>query len=346
MGILSPSDWASATKGSSVDVQKGLPQINFQAQAAKDQYGHDATALNTADFLGLYNGAQDRYNQTYGQQNDLIGDVRARANGTGGPSLAELQMHRATDANAQGAAGAIASQRGMNPAMAQRLVLNQRAQMGQQEAGQTAALRAQEQLQAQNQLGGLLAQQQGQNTGLMNMGIGANQAQNNMAFQNLWAQQGMDQSTAATNAGLVSAAQAQKMGLAGYAAQAGASAVGGALQGAGALGAQYMNNGAAAGSMTQPYVTEATQAYPGGGEIMMSTGMSDGGLVLGRPNVPGDSPRNDTVPARLSPGEVVIPRSIVDDPVATEEFMRVIRSHRADDEDTSITQPLRLGRSK
>ena len=36
-----------------------------------------------------------------------------------------------------------------------------------------------------------------------------------------------------------------------------------------------------------------------------------GGHVPGQAKVKGDSPKNDTVPAMLSPGEIVIPRSIV-----------------------------------
>lgn len=39
--------------------------------------------------------------------------------------------------------------------------------------------------------------------------------------------------------------------------------------------------------------------------------MSHGGLVEGKEEVPGDSPENDTVPVHLSPGEMIIPKSIV-----------------------------------
>lgn len=39
--------------------------------------------------------------------------------------------------------------------------------------------------------------------------------------------------------------------------------------------------------------------------------MQKGGHVPGRAQVAGDSPRNDTVHAQLSPGEAVIPRSVV-----------------------------------
>lgn len=42
-------------------------------------------------------------------------------------------------------------------------------------------------------------------------------------------------------------------------------------------------------------------------------GMSDGGEVSGQASVAGDSPKNDTVPTMLSPGEHVIPRSKVEE---------------------------------
>lgn len=49
---------------------------------------------------------------------------------------------------------------------------------------------------------------------------------------------------------------------------------------------------------------------------------AQGGLVPGKASVFGDSARNDTVPALLSPGELVIPRSIVRD----SQIMQVIQS--------------------
>ena len=46
-------------------------------------------------------------------------------------------------------------------------------------------------------------------------------------------------------------------------------------------------------------------------DAMAQNPYSKGGIVPGKPRVEGDSPANDTVPARLSPGELVVPRSIV-----------------------------------
>lgn len=60
----------------------------------------------------------------------------------------------------------------------------------------------------------------------------------------------------------------------------------------------------------------------GGGGIMgalpmLAAAFSPGGSVPGKAKVGGDNLKNDTVPAMLSPGEVVIPRSVMnsDDPV-------------------------------
>lgn len=53
-------------------------------------------------------------------------------------------------------------------------------------------------------------------------------------------------------------------------------------------------------------MTHGPQCMCGGGMCMKS-----GGQVPGRAQVPGDSEKNDTVHANLSPGEVVIPRSMV-----------------------------------
>lgn len=59
---------------------------------------------------------------------------------------------------------------------------------------------------------------------------------------------------------------------------------------------------------------------------------SDGGLVSGRPVAGGDDPRNDTVRALLSPGEIVIPRTIAQAPNAPEKsasFVEALQSKYA-----------------
>ncbi len=51
---------------------------------------------------------------------------------------------------------------------------------------------------------------------------------------------------------------------------------------------------------------------------------SKGGTVPGKPKVFGDNEANDTVPAKLSPGEVVIPRSKVKDPQKVADFINQV----------------------
>lgn len=54
----------------------------------------------------------------------------------------------------------------------------------------------------------------------------------------------------------------------------------------------------------------------------------NGGSVPGRAPVSGDSPANDIVPARLSPGEVVVPRSVMSDDQEFDSFMEKFRPSR------------------
>ncbi len=68
----------------------------------------------------------------------------------------------------------------------------------------------------------------------------------------------------------------------------------------------------------------ATMAAAHGGKIPFSTHLLNGGNVPGKANVKGDSPKNDTQPTLLSPGEEVLPRSITmakDAPEKAKEFV-------------------------
>lgn len=78
-------------------------------------------------------------------------------------------------------------------------------------------------------------------------------------------------------------------------------------------------------------VAGTTQAYSKGGYTCYADGgvahdhaicMKLGGHVGGEAKVAGDSEANDTVPAMLSPGELVIPRSVPKDGPHMEEFAR------------------------
>jgi hypothetical protein len=77
------------------------------------------------------------------------------------------------------------------------------------------------------------------------------------------------------------------------------------------------------------YETAADRAgsfFRGAGSAMKMPGMASGGVVDGKAPVDGDSTVNDVVPAMLSPGEIVIPRSIAHrSPEEIAQFVMALR---------------------
>jgi hypothetical protein len=139
-----------------------------------------------------------------------------------------------------------------------------------------------------------------------------------------------------TQAGLAQNAQNAGLGFAGSllgtAGTIGGAALGGpvgAAIGNKALGSLAPQAGPATGT-TAPLQPTAT-GYSKGGYTCYAEGgvahdhaicMKLGGHIGGEAKVAGDSEENDTVPAMLSPGELVIPRSVPKDGPHMEEFAR------------------------
>jgi hypothetical protein len=88
----------------------------------------------------------------------------------------------------------------------------------------------------------------------------------------------------------------------------------GSIIGAGATMLGGPVAGAIANKVATPSPAPATNQDP--------SMLAHGGMIPGQPNVPGDSIRNDKVPAMLSPGEVVVPRSVAHSPNLAAEFVR------------------------
>lgn len=63
---------------------------------------------------------------------------------------------------------------------------------------------------------------------------------------------------------------------------------------------------------------------------IVGAAMSDGGEVPGKARVFGDDSRNDTVPAKLSPGEIVIPRSHASSPESAADFVRALQAQKGE----------------
>lgn len=215
-------------------------------------------------------------------QQQLAGMYANQATGAG-PSVSAGMLNEATARNVADQGAILASARGSsaNPMIAARLAAQQGGEAGQQAARAAATMKAQEQLAAQAAMGQLANQQIGQQ--LSASGLGAQQSGGLM------------------NAGL----QAQQ------AKEASENALTGQMLGA---GASYLGASSGAAKKTAAYGGEITQA-PNQQENWLSSHftapkMSNGGHVPGKAQVFGDSHVNDTVDAKLSPGEIVIPRSI------------------------------------
>lgn len=160
----------------------------FNAQ----QYDVDKTQIDPYAGQGDY----ENYQGIRAKNVSVMNAVKERAMGTGGPSPAELQMKQGQDRAVAQQAALAASGGQMDSAMARRQAMLGAASIGQRTASDTALLRANEQIAAQNTFGGLANAQQSADLNARGQSFGqaqaraANDWQQNMAA----AQFGSDQS--------------------------------------------------------------------------------------------------------------------------------------------------------
>ena len=235
-------------------------------------YRSDPQGLN---YGANVQAAQAQQKQNLAGQQALAQQLQAQAMGVG-PSVGQEALKQAMNRGVKQTTAAMASQKGINPALAQRLAADIGAQGMQETAAQGAQLRAQEQLAAQQGLSGLYGQMGSQALTAQGQMLSAQQAQN-----------------AANIAGIA----------------------GGVLNAAGSA--------ATMGMMRQP-VAAVAKAH--------------GGKIEGQPKVKGDSYENDTVPAMLSPGEIVIPRTKAKDPTKAKAFVdEVLKTNKAEGGDGEMS---------
>jgi len=339
----------------------GLGNSGFdlgQTLGVKNGY-QAATAPGTQEQLAA---GQTAFNQNIAGQNALIQALQAQAAGTG-VNPAQAQLNQATNQNIAQNTGMIASQKGINPALAVRMAGQNAAAMNQQAAGQAAVMQAQQQVNAQNQIANVYG----------NIGNQA-LAQQNIAQQGFYAPQ-------AINAGVAAGNQ-----------QTNAKLIGGGISGAATAMAGFAHGGtvpayAGGGMATQPqdltmsldpvsnaYSFFNEQMHPkeesGGkgqmiGQIMGASskgGFAHGGkvpamvspgekfmnpqeaeafahghqsyeesgeMIPGKAKVKGDSYQNDTVPKNLDEGGIVIPRHITQGKNPGEEAKRFVEAELA-----------------
>ena len=395
--VLGPDKNTFQATASTNDVS----QLADMAASGQGAFGIERRKLNGDIGTGLaqqqagFGGLQS----TLGQQQSFGDVLRAQAMGQGGPSPADLMLKsNLAKANA-GVAGTLASNKGINPALATRMAAQTQGANALQAGNDAAVLRAQQQLAAQqayqqqqaaqaqtaaamagtgqNLYGGAGQQQAAQNAqlgqllGVSAQGQLANQ-QANMEAQKINA--GVEQGNvdaANANAGAIMNTIGTVAGgmLGGPAGAAIGGKLGGAMVGkahggpieappkhmsfaemvAHHLTTQSHEHMAKGGPVPYKFpaldvradaATEGQTAAQPGQEGTDSEGkkkslklamggplpMYDlGGHVPGEAPHPGDDDRNDIVPALLSPGEVVLPRSVAHDPEKSKRFVEHIR---------------------
>ncbi len=270
----------------------GLTTTDAQDDASKKfAFNQGAGQINTQQ------SDQDRANQS-----SLVQALQQQMAGKG-PSLAQGQLTQATDANMKQAMALGAAQQGQGLGSSSALMNIGRATSDaqQQAAGQSSMQRNLEQMQAQQQLSGLLGGMRGQDAG-----IASQQAQNNMGMQGMQSQDALAHQQLAS--GIDTQMQQNRMQ---------------AMTGLASAGAQGLSGLASMGG-------KAAMAWTGGQ-------IGAGGHL--------DSPKNDTVPAMLSPGEIVLPRSVAmdgDAPGKAAAFVEAIRKAKgyADGGSVADLEPL------
>ena len=237
------------------------------------------------------------------EQARLAQALRAAAEGRA-PSLAAMQYARALEQSQAATASQLASARGLSPAMAQQLLLTQQAGARQAAAGKSAELRLMEQQAAQAGLANLLTQQRQQSLlgGQVAGQLGAQSGELGLRAQET------EQARIGQELGYEQTQKKQQ--------QQGIATAAGAIIGGIYGGPAGAEGGAKVGS-----------AIGGGGR-------SKGGEIKGRANFDGDTRSNDTVPALLSPGEIVLPRSVAqseDAPEKAKKFVEAVKGRKKTD---------------
>jgi hypothetical protein len=253
-----------------------------------------------AQYLEYLKKAQEAGLNVGAQQQSLADALLARSEGRGGPSVAELQLQRTLSQNQQALAGEIAGAgRSINPALARTLLIQQQAKAAQQAAGEGALLRAKEQAEAQNSLASQLtamrtaeqnATQTAGSLGLQQekLGVETQEAQKQREFDAAKANQ---EASLAYEKNKTDNARNSRKDFGSFLTEAGRVA-------------SLFNRG---GMVTN---------YAGGGKINAAMGKL----------TKMDNEKNDTVPAMLSPGEIVLPRSIVSAPNAPTAAARFVEA--------------------
>lgn len=188
------------------DVLNGLFGTKNKYQATAPNVGMQYLQTGIDQAGNNYSQAQGHQQNILNSQQALAQELQKQSQGQG-TNLGQLQLQNALNQNVQTGASQIASQHGINPALAARLISQNTSNANQQAAGQSANLQAQSQMQSQQALAqqqqamGNVAGQMGQQ-GIQQQGVlqQAQAAQNNAINQAQLGAQGINAGVAQQNA--------------------------------------------------------------------------------------------------------------------------------------------------
>ncbi len=282
----------------------------------------DKSAFDLSKAVQKYGGMSDeqiaaaKQRQAFNAQaqQQLVGQLQGQAMGTA-PSLAQAELKANQDRGLAQTMALAASQRGGNPALQARNLAMQQAAAGRANAQQGAILGLQERQAAQQQIGNLATAGQGQAdtlaSGSISQGFGQEDAAKKLMGQ--YETQRFNQDVAQTNAN-----RSQQNAI-----------LGSVLGAAGTVAGAYFGGpaGAAAGG-------SIGKGLAGGGKF-------DGGMIHGEEVVKGDHPANDIIDIKASPGELVIPKTVVKAGVhAIQSFAEAVMKSGVEPKEVSLSSAL------
>jgi len=169
--------------------------VNLGARFNRNQLGYETTLNEQVDNARNTRARQDQFAQAL--QDSMNGQ---------GPSLAQKQYQQAADRAIKQQAGAVASNRSMNPALAGRTAAYGAGDIMANAAQGSAQLREQEKLNAQQQLGQALQAQRGQDIGMAGLSSQGLQSLTGMQNQAALQAQNINANVAAQNAAMTNQA--------------------------------------------------------------------------------------------------------------------------------------------
>lgn len=251
-----------------------------------------------------------------GNQSQVYGQLQNVASGQG-PNPAQAMLNQQTGQNVANQAALMAGQRGAgaNVGLMARQAAQQVANIQQQAVGQGATMQANQSLNALGQAGNLANTMAANQIGQQNANVTSQQNEQGIL-------QGANTANNSVQGQLANTRMGQQPGI-----------IGGLMNGIGGITGMFAdggpvdpNNGAAFGpqsmfgqatqqpQQTVPTFAPAPAASPSPAKKAQGGSVGDtlkaGGSVPGNASVKGDSYKNDTVHAMVSPDEIVLPRSV------------------------------------